>query len=139
MSLAQMTIIGNLGGKPKLRTTPNDQKVCDFSVAVNSKKRVGGEVEELTQWFKVTVWGKQAESCAQYLDKGTRVYAQGRFELQFWTDDSGTERTTLAITGDNIVFLGDKKDRDNGEGETTGQQSAPADTGRFGKDDDVPF
>lgn len=148
MSFNKITIIGNLGRDPELRYTPQGNAVCDFSVAVNDRKRdKAGEWQDVTTWFKITFWGKQAENASKYLTKGRQVYVEGRLQLEEWTDRDGKNRFTLAIQGTEIQFLGDLR----GEG---GDPSAPAEktysasnsneefsgqSSVSASDDDIPF
>ncbi len=151
MSFNKITIIGNLGRDPELRYTPQGDAVCDFSVAVGDRKRdKAGEWQDITTWFKVTFWRKQAENASKYLTKGRQVYVEGRLQIEEWTDRDGNNRQTLAIQGSELQFLGEK-----GSGEKL-NYSAPesnfedntgdsntnsvADTGSPAPtDDDIPF
>ena len=151
MSFNKITIIGNLGRDPELRYTPQGDAVCDFSVAVGDRKRdKAGEWQDITTWFKVTFWRKQAENASKYLTKGRQVYVEGRLQIEEWTDRDGNNRQTLAIQGSELQFLGEK-----GSGEKS-NYSAPEsnfedntgdsntnsvpDTGSPAPtDDDIPF
>ena len=109
MSFNKITIIGNLGRDPELRYTPQGDAVCDFSVAVNDRKRdKTGEWQDVTTWFKVTFWRKQAEAASKYLTKGRQVYVEGRLQLEEWTDRDGNNRQSLAIQGTDMHFLSDR-------------------------------
>jgi len=109
MSFNKITIIGNLGRDPELRYTPQGDAVCDFSVAVNDRKRdKAGEFQDVTTWFKVTFWRKQAENASKYLTKGRQVYVEGRLQVEEWTDRDGNNRQTLAIQGSELQFIGDR-------------------------------
>ena len=79
-SFNKITIVGYLGRDPVLRYTPTGQAVCDFSVATTEKRggNAGGDAPEITTWFRITLWGKQAETANQYLSKGKQVYVEGR-------------------------------------------------------------
>ena len=111
MSFNKITIIGNLGRDPELRYTPAGDAVCDFSVAVNDRKRdKAGEWHDVTTWFKVTFWRKQAENASKYLTKGRQVYVEGRLEVDEWSDRDGKNRHSLAIQGTELQFLGGRED-----------------------------
>lgn len=114
MSLAKAIIIGNLGKEPDLRYTPQGVAVCDFSVAVNSKK------DDKPLWVKVTVWRQQAENASKYLKKGSPVYIEGRLSLEEWTDRDGNTRQTLSVAATDMHFLGKSDRGDAYEPETTG-------------------
>jgi len=147
MSFNKITIIGNLGRDPELRYTPQGTAVCDFSVAVNDRRRdKAGEWQDVTTWFKITFWGKQAENASKYLTKGRQAYIEGRLQVEEWTDRDGNNRYTLAVQGSDIQFLGD------GRGEASEQQHGAADSNYTASsneefsgqssaatDDDIPF
>jgi single-strand DNA-binding protein len=147
MSYCKVTIIGNLGRDPELRYTPQGTAVCDFSVAVNDRKRdKAGEWQDVTNWYKVTFWGKQAENASKYLTKGRQVYVEGRLQPDEWTDRDGNNRTTLAVHGSEIQFLGDGRgDGGNGGGsDFSGASDSTGDTNFSNEsappsDDDIPF
>ena len=147
MSFNKITIIGNLGRDPELRYTPQGTAVCDFSVAVNDRKRdKAGEWQDVTTWFKITFWGKQAENASKYLTKGRQAYIEGRLQVEEWTDRDGNNRYTLAVQGSDIQFLGDGRS-EGGDHQTTESTytSAAASNEEFSgqastaTDDDIPF
>ena len=98
-------VSGNLGRDPELRYTPQGNAVADFSLANNDKR---GE-EEVTTWFRVTVWGKQAESVSQHLTKGRKVIVQGRVSLDTFEKRDGTQGYSLVINASTVQFLPDGK------------------------------
>lgn len=111
-SLNRATILGNLGGAPELKRTDAGRAVCTLSVATNRKwVEDDGTKREAVEWHRVVVWGKQAESCAQYLEKGSQVYCEGRLETRKWTDDKGVDRWTTQIVASpfGVTFLGSGK------------------------------
>jgi single-strand DNA-binding protein len=125
-------IIGNLGQDPELRHTGSGTAVCSLSVATNRKwKNKDGELQDDTQWHKVVVWDKQAESCAEYLSKGRQVYVRGRLQTRDWEDKEGVKRYTTEIVAQEVKFLGGK----DGGGSGGGRSDAPPPPG----DDDLPF
>ncbi|MGI8639541.1 MAG: single-stranded DNA-binding protein [Pyrinomonadaceae bacterium] len=149
MSFNKITIIGNLGRDPELRYTPQGDAVCDFSVAVNDRKRdKAGEWQDNTTWFKVTFWRKQAENASKYLTKGRQVYVEGRLQVEEWTDRDSNNRYSLVIQGSELQFLGEKGSEepssntntsstnnfDDNAGDLSGNESSSAPT-----DDDIPF
>ena len=106
-SLAKMTLVGNLGRDAELRYTPKGTAVLDFSVATNERwTDAAGAQQELTQWFRVTVWGRQAESLKPFLVKGKQVLVEGRFRLREYTDREGKHRVSLDVRADNLILLG---------------------------------
>ncbi len=106
MSFNKVIIVGNLGRDPELRYTPQGTPVCTFSIATNERRKsAAGEQQDITTWFKVTVWGKQAETVSQYLTKGRSVYVEGRLHVEEWTDKEGKTRNTLEVNATDVHFL----------------------------------
>ena len=109
----KLIIAGNLGGDPELRSTTSGQSVCSFSVATNRRwQSAAGERQEETVWFRVSVWGKMAEVCKQYLTKGQKVLCEGRLSPdketggpRVWTDQSGKQRASFEMTAMEVRFL----------------------------------
>lgn len=149
MSFNKITIIGNLGRDPELRYTPQGIAVCNFSIATNEKRRdKAGELQDITTWFKVTLWRQQAENASKYLTKGSPVYIEGRLKVEEWTDRDGNNRHTLEVQASEMQFLsgGGRSDdssheSSSGEAEFAGPADAPA--SEFAPpakgDDDIPF
>lgn len=121
MSFNRIIIVGNLGKDPELRYTPQGTPVCSFSMATNeNRKGKDGERESITTWFKVTLWGRQAETASQYLSKGRSAYIEGRLRVEEWTDRDGKTRTTLEVHGLDMQFI--DKGKDDGD---AGKQASP--------------
>jgi single-strand DNA-binding protein len=152
MSFNKIIAIGNLGRDPELRYTPQGDAVCDFSIATNEKKRdKAGEFQDITTWFKVTLWGKKAENASKYLTKGKSVYVEGRLQVEEWTDRDGKSRHTLVIQGSEMQFIGDNRGDEMSSNSTSDNDfsnqnsSAAAGTTRALEnsdspvDDDIPF
>lgn len=149
MALCKAMIIGNLGGDPEMRYTPNGRPVTQFNVAVNQNTRnqQTGEWTEETDWFRVTVWGDRAERTAEQLRKGNRVFVEGRFKTREFEGRDGQKRTSLEITADSVVNL-ERRVREEGEGQFGGDRPYQAPPpggggGRAAQDDtdldDLPF
>ena len=120
MSFNKIILVGNLGKDPELRYTPQGTAVCSFSMATNEKRRdKSGEFQSIATWFKVTLWGNQAETASKYLAKGRPVYIEGRLRIEEWTDRDGNNRQTLEVNGTDMQFLGGA-DRGEGGNEYTG-------------------
>jgi len=106
-TLNKVILIGHLGGDPEMRYTPDGKSVTSFRVATTYRYTTSrGETREETDWFRVTVWGRQAEQCNQYLKKGQQVYVEGRLHAREWQTQDGQTRTSLEVTSSNVVFLG---------------------------------
>jgi len=115
MSFNKITIVGYLGRNPELRYTPQGTAVCNMSVATTEKRRsASGQAEEHTIWFRVAVWGRQAEAAAEYLAKGRQVYVEGRLRLEEYTDRDGAPRTSPVVNANDIQFLGQRVDTTEG-------------------------
>jgi len=105
-SLNKIMLIGNVGSDPEMRYTPNGKAVTSFRMATNRRYTTSsGESREETEWFRVSVWGKQAESCNQFLSKGKRVYVEGRLSSQNWEGQDGQMRTSLEVSANRVIFL----------------------------------
>ena len=101
-----MILIGNLGSGPEMRYTPNGNPVTSFRMATNYRYTTSaGENREETDWFRITVWGKQAESCNQFLSKGRQVYVEGRLHARDWQGQDGQMRASLEVTANRVLFL----------------------------------
>ena len=134
-------LVGNLGRDPEMRYTPSGQAVTSFNVAT-SRKYTGsdGNLVEETIWFRVSVWGKQAETCSQYLRKGSKVLVEGRLTPdkatggpRIWTRQDGTPGASFEITGNMVRFLSSRGD-DGGAATSMGEGPAHG-----GVDEDIPF
>ena len=117
MSFNRITLVGNLGRDPELRYTPQGTPVCTFSLATNERRREthGGEPKEVTTWFRVTLWGRQAEAAAQYLQKGRTVYVEGRLRVEEYTDREGKPRHSIEVSATDLQFIGGGGGREVGE------------------------
>jgi single-strand DNA-binding protein len=103
----KVILIGNLTKDPELRYTPQGTAVVNLRLAVNRRFRDRNqELKEETCFVTVVVWNKQAETCNQYLHKGSPVFVEGRLQSRSWEDNSGQKRTTLEVRADRIQFLG---------------------------------
>lgn len=104
----RVIMIGNLTRDPEHRQLPSGQAVCRLGIASNRQyrnKQTGSMVQEVC-FIDVDVWGPQAESCKQYLQKGRPVLIEGRLKLDSWQDASGQSRSKHSIVADRVVFLG---------------------------------
>lgn len=111
MSFNKITIVGFLGRDPELRYTPQGTAVCKMSVATTERRKSAiGETDEHTTWFRVTVWGRQAELANEYLGKGRQVYVEGRLRLEEYADREGNQRISPEVTATDIQFLGNRNE-----------------------------
>ena len=119
MSFNKIIIVGNLGRDPELRYTPQGTPVCSFSMATSEKRKDrSGESQEITTWFKITLWGRQAETASQYLVKGKAVYIEGRLRIEEYTDREGKPRQSLEVNATDMQFIGSRGEE--GLGATAG-------------------
>ena len=114
--LNEVRLIGRLTRDPELRSTQGGQYVCSFGIATGRKfKGQDGVLKEETTFADITCWGRLAEICSQYLNKGKLTYVGGRLKLEQWTDQSsGQKRSKLSVTAENVQFL-EPKPRDQQE------------------------
>lgn len=125
MSYQKITLVGNLGKDPEMKTIGNDAMVCKFSVACNEKWKGG----EHTEWFSVDVFGAQAEPCLKYLAKGRKVLVEGTLR----TNEKDGKRYT-SLRASRVVFLGDTA------AAARGPSDVPADTSLSALDEtEIPF
>lgn len=106
MSLNRAMIIGNLTRDPESRSTATGQSVCNFAVATSSQwTDAAGAKQERTEYHNIVVWGKLAEICSQYLNKGKKVYVEGRLQTREWEAQDGAKRRTTEIVADSMIML----------------------------------
>ncbi len=109
-SLNKVFLIGNLTRAPELRYTPSGMAVADMRLAVNrSYTTQSGEKRDETCFLTVIVWGKQAESCSQYLDKGSPIMVEGRLQTRDWETKEGQKRSVVEVVAERVQFLGRPK------------------------------
>lgn len=102
----KVILIGNLGTKPEMRDTKSDKKICTFSIATNTYAKDGQEAE--TEWHNIVAFGKNAENCAEYLKKGSKVAVDGRLKPKKWEDKSGNKQYGSEIIVNSIEFVDSK-------------------------------
>ena len=106
MSFNKIILVGNLGRDPELRYTPQGDAVCSFSIATNERKKdKSGEFQDVTTWFKITLWRRLAENASKYLTKGSPVYIEGRLQVEEWTDRDQNKRFTLGVQATDMHFI----------------------------------
>ena len=146
-NINRVVLVGNLTRDPELRHTPSGMPVCSLRIAVNSRqKQADGQWGEKPNYFSITVWGNQGESCAQYLSKGRPVAVDGRLDWREYQANDGTKREAIEIVADSVQFLGSRSDAE-GTGSGAGSQqfvpasaqAAEADFPPAAADDDIPF
>lgn len=140
MSFNRIILVGNLGRDPELRYTPQGTPVCSFSLATNERRKDrSGEMQDQTTWFRVTLWGRQAETASQYLQKGRPVYIEGRLRVEEWTDRDGKARQSLEVTATDMQFIGGgRSEEPMTERAAAASTSGPAEPPDL-TDEDIPF
>ena len=134
VGLNKIMVIGNLGTDPEMRYTPNGNAVTSFRMAVSRTYTTrDGERRQDTEWFRIVAWGQQAESCNQFLQKGRRVYVEGRLKSDTWTAPDGQTRFTNEISADRVLFL------DRQPIATMPREESYSDGGGMDDDEGLPF
>jgi len=139
MSFNRIILVGNLGRDPELRYTPQGTPVCSFSMATNERRKdKSGEMQDQTTWFRVTLWGRQAETASQYLTKGRPVYIEGRLRVEEWTDRDGKPRHTLEVHATDMQFIGGARSEEPLAEKAAAAGAGPAEQPDL-SDEDIPF
>jgi len=147
-SVNKVILVGNLGRDAELRYTPGGAAVATLNLATtevwNDK---GGQRQEKTEWHRIVLWGKQAESLQEYLTKGKQIYVEGRLQTRQWDDKDGNKKYTTEIKADRITLLGGGGGGGRGASMDRGSTVAAHAGGGGGDeppmepitDDDIPF
>ena len=141
-NINRVVLVGNLTRDPELRHTPGGTPVCGLRIAVNSRRRdESGQWVDKPNFFRISVFGNQAESCAQYLSKGRPVAIDGRLDWRQWEAQDGSKREAVEIVAESVQFLGSRGDGDGGGGNQFVPAGAAAESADFpaAADDDIPF
>lgn len=144
-SVNKVILVGNLGRDAELRYTPSGAAVATLNMATTETwNDKSGQRQEKTEWHRVVLWGKAAESLSEYLTKGKQVYVEGRLQTRQWDDKDGNKRYTTEIRCDRVVLLGGGgggKGGDSGGRHVRDEEvghDEPVSNGRE-PDDDIPF
>ena len=147
MSLNKVMLIGNLGKDPELRFTPSGRAVAKFSLATSEQWTTPeGQRQDRTEWHNIVVWGKQAETCGQYLSKGRQVYIEGSIRSRQYDDKEGQKRWITEVVAQRVQFLGGGRGDGAGAGRAAGAGGGGGGGGGdeagpppMPEDDDIPF
>jgi single-strand DNA-binding protein len=139
-SVNKVILVGNLGRDAEVKVTASGQSVASFSIATTETWTKDGEKKEKTEWHRIVLWGRQADTLQPYLTKGKQIYLEGRLETRNWEKD-GQKHYTTEVKADRIVLLG------GGRGGERGERSDRGDSGYADPlanaapitDDDIPF
>jgi len=136
-SFNKVILLGNLTRDPEVRYTPNGSAVASFAIAVNRKYKQGEETKEEVSYIDIVVFGKQAENCGQYLNKGDGALIEGRLQQRRWEDkDSGQKRSKVEVAAQSVTFMPKRSGSGGGQagqGRPEPAPEAPVDEG------DIPF
>jgi single-strand DNA-binding protein len=142
-SVNKVILVGNLGRDAELRYTPGGSPISTLNLATTEvwNDRTSGQKQEKTEWHRVVLWGKQAETLQEYLTKGKQIYVEGRLQTRSWDDKDGNKKYTTEVRADRVVLL-------SGGGGGRGSMSRPEhveqpvaaahDSAELA-DDDIPF
>ncbi len=102
----KVILIGNLGADPEVRHTQAGMPVATFNIATSERRKgQDGQMQEQTEWHKIVVWDKLAETCREYLHKGSKVYIEGKLQTRKWQDKDGHDRWTTEIIARDMKML----------------------------------
>ena len=155
MSINKVILIGNLGQNPEVKHSASGQAICNLSIATNeSWTDKNGQKQEKTEWHRVVVFGKLAEICGQYLQKGRQAYIEGKLQTRSWQDKDNQTRYTTEVVAQSVQFLGGNAGAGRSAGPSadygnTSYASSPSQSGGYGAtsfqseptftEEDVPF
>jgi len=143
-SVNKVILVGRLGKDPEIRSTPSGTTVAKFSLATDDRYTdKNGEKQERTEWHNITMFGKLAEICGQYLRKGKLVYVEGSIRTDSWDDkETGQKRYRTEIIGNQMQMLdrkGDENGAPSGGGYAGARKGGTAAATQVEEDDEVPF
>ena len=140
----KVILVGNLGQKPDMKYTQSNTAVANLSLATSEswKDKDSGDLKTKTEWHRVVYFGKLAEIAEQYLDKGSKVYVEGKLQTRKWQDQSGNDRYTTEVLGQELTMLDSRGDSsgssfgNNNSGMS--EEDVNQDNGEF-SEEDIPF
>jgi single-strand DNA-binding protein len=128
----KVILTGNLGQKPELRKANSGMAITNLRIATNERVKDGDQYKDHAEWHTVVVFGKQAENCAQFLDKGSKVAVEGKIRTRQYEDKDGNQRKSTEVLADRVEFMS------RPENGTAPQQSRPQQSPTV-SDDEIPF
>ena len=140
-SLNKVILIGNVGRDPEIRVTQSGSKIANLSIATSERRKdkASGETTTLTEWHRLIAFSGTADVIDAYVQKGSKIYVEGRIQSRKWTDKDGVERIAYEILVDKLVMLDTRKD---GQDVSSGEKSPPAAKPLIADapfDDEIPF
>jgi single-strand DNA-binding protein len=133
----KVILLGNLGFDPEVRHTQSGTTVANLRIATTESVKSGETWEEKTEWHRVVLFGRTAETAGQYLKKGSQVFIEGRIQTRKWQDQQGNDRYSTEIVGRNMIMLGGRGGQAVPAGVPEAMDEGLPDVG--GGDDDLPF
>ena len=145
-SVNKVILVGNLGRDAELRYTPGGAPISTLNMATTEvwNDKASGQKQEKTEWHRVVLWGKTAESLQEYLTKGKQIYVEGRLQTRSWDDKDGNKKYMTEVRADRVVLLsgggggggrGGGMGRSESSSDQTGGMPEPVEL----TDDDIPF
>ena len=140
----KVILVGNLGQKPDMKYTQSNTAVANLSLATSEswKDKDSGDLKTKTEWHRVVYFGKLAEIAEQYLDKGSKVYVEGKLQTRKWQDQSGNDRYTTEVLGQELTMLDSRGDSSGSSFENNNsgmsEEDVSQDNGEF-SEEDIPF
>ena len=140
----KVILVGNLGQKPDMKYTQSNTAVANLSLATSEswKDKDSGDLKTKTEWHRVVYFGKLAEIAEQFLDKGSKVYVEGKLQTRKWQDQAGNDRYTTEVLGQELTMLDSKGDSSGSSFENNNsgmsEEDVNQDNGEF-SEEDIPF
>ena len=140
----KVILVGNLGQKPDMKYTQSNTAVANLSLATSEswKDKDSGDLKTKTEWHRVVYFGKLAEIADQYLDKGSKVYVEGKLQTRKWQDQAGNDRYTTEVLGQELTMLDSRGDSSGSSFENNNsgmsEEDVNQDNGEF-SEEDIPF
>jgi single-strand DNA-binding protein len=140
----KVILVGNLGQKPDMKYTQSNTAVANLSLATSEswKDKDSGDLKTKTEWHRVVYFGKLAEIAEQYLDKGSKVYIEGKLQTRKWQDQAGNDRYTTEVLGQELTMLDSRGDSSGSSFENNNsgmnEEDVNQDNGEF-SEEDIPF
>lgn len=127
-SVNKVTLVGNLGRDPEVRSFPDGKQIANITIATTEKwkDKTTGDMKEATEWHRIVFNGRLAEIASQYLKKGSQVYIEGSLRTRKYTDKDGAEKYSTEIRADQMQMLGNKASNEASDGRSAAPSAAPA-------------
>jgi single-strand DNA-binding protein len=140
-SVNKVILVGNLGHPPEIRYLADGKATASLSLATSEswKDKNSGEKKEKTEWHRVSVFGKLAEICGEYLTKGSSVYIEGKLQTRKWQDKEGNDKYTTEIIADRMQMLGGTNTQESSAKPEEKKEQKSAQGGFADMSDDIPF